>query len=77
MEITTGTGIMLGPLLGSMLFAWGGYSLPFYVFTVLVVFPAPFIIKMLPTIAKDIHTPSLISLHSPTTRIRSNLIIPE
>ncbi len=49
MEVLTGLGMMLGPLLGTVLYQLGGYACPFYVFTVVVVVPTPFIIRLLPS----------------------------
>ena len=49
MEVTTGLGYMLGPLVGTLLYIIGDYSLPFYVFTGFFILSIPLATKMLPT----------------------------
>ena len=49
MEMTTGLGMMAGPLIGSGIYILGGYSLPFYIFTIILIIPTPIIIYLLPS----------------------------
>ncbi len=48
MELLTGLGLMLGPLLGGLLFELGGYQCPFYVMSAIFIVATPFILKKLP-----------------------------
>ena len=52
MEVTTGLGMMLGPLIGTLLYDLGGYALPFFILSAVVILPMPSIITRLPTITK-------------------------
>ena len=49
MEVTTGLGYMLGPLIGTLLFMAGDYSLPFYVFTAIFMVSTPIATRLLPS----------------------------
>jgi len=40
-EIFTGGGFMVGPALGSLLYTFGGYTIPFYVFGASTLIIAP------------------------------------
>lgn len=48
MEILTGMGLMLGPLIGGLLFSLGGYQLPFYFMAGIFFFVTPFMLSRLP-----------------------------
>lgn len=48
-EAVTGIGLILGPLLGSILYALGGYSFAFFFFGALFMIFSLFIRRMLPT----------------------------
>ena len=48
MELLTGLGLMLGPLMGGVLYELGGYQCPFYVMSAIFIISAPFILKKLP-----------------------------
>ncbi len=48
MEITTGLGMMLGPLIGTILYMAGGYSFPFYIFGSIFILSIPILISMMP-----------------------------
>ena len=54
MELLTGLGLMLGPLLGGVLFELGGYQCPFYVMSAIFIIATPFILKRLPS-DKQLH----------------------
>ena len=49
MELITGLGLMLGPLLGGALYVLGGYQCPFYVLSVVFIIASPFILSKLPS----------------------------
>lgn len=48
MELLTGLGLMLGPLMGGVLYELGGYQCPFYVMSAIFIISAPFILRKLP-----------------------------
>ena len=50
MEVTTGLGMMLGPLIGTFLYVIGGYPLPFYLLAAIGVLPMPSIVTRLPNV---------------------------
>jgi len=49
MELITGLGLMLGPLLGGALYLLGGYQCPFYTLSGIFIVASPFILKKLPS----------------------------
>lgn len=49
MELLTGLGLMLGPLIGGVLFLLGGYQCPFYLMSGIFVLSTPFVLKKLPS----------------------------
>ncbi|XP_049821942.1 MFS-type transporter SLC18B1-like [Aethina tumida] len=65
LETFVGLGMSAGPAIGGLLFAIGGFSLPFYVVGLIITLLAPLNIYLLPTSEKcslDVKTGSLLNL---------------
>ena len=61
-EISTGLGMIIGPLLGGWLYSIGGFALPFYVVGGMMLFGAVLNLFLVPTVR--INNPKRINLPS-------------
>ena len=52
-EISTGLGMIIGPLLGGWLYSIGGFALPFYVVGGMMLFGAVLNLFLVPTVSSN------------------------